>query len=245
MQGLNRFKMSTKKQKLVILTGAGMSAESGINTFRGSDGLWENHRVEDVATPEAFARNPQLVHTFYNQRRAQLKEVQPNRGHLILAELEADFEVQIITQNIDDLHERAGSSHILHLHGELRKVRSTVNPSLIYDWLDDLSTKDKNELGHQLRPHIVWFGESVPLLETAARMVERADIVVIIGTSMQVYPAASLVDFAPYSAPIYYIDPAPNINHELRKRHRLTLIEKGGSEGLAELRRQISPSRHT
>ncbi len=232
--------MNSKKPLLLVLSGAGMSAESGINTFRGADGLWENHRVEDVATPQAFARNPQLVHTFYNQRRAQLKIVQPNQGHRILAELEKDFNVQIVTQNIDDLHERAGSTHVLHLHGELRKVRSTANPNLIYDWLDDLSTSDSNELGHRLRPHIVWFGEAVPLLETAAQMVGKADIVVIIGTSMQVYPAASLVDFAPYATPIYYIDPVPNINHELRKRRQLILIEKGASAGLAELRKQIS-----
>ncbi len=228
--------MTKKKQHLVVLTGAGMSAESGIPTFRASDGLWENHRVEDVATPEAFARNPVLVQQFYNQRRALLKEVEPNDGHLQLAEMEKDFQVSIITQNIDDLHERAGSSYVLHLHGELRKIRSLENPQLIYPWLDDLNVEDTNELGHRLRPHIVWFGEEVPLLPKAAEIVSGADIVLIIGTSMQVYPAASLVAFAPPFAPIYYIDPRPNINYELSKKRKLVLIEKGGSAGLRELR---------
>lgn len=228
--------MTKNKPHLVVLTGAGMSAESGVPTFRASDGLWENHRVEDVATPEAFIRNPVLVQQFYNQRRALLKTVEPNNGHLQLAEMEKDFRVSIITQNIDDLHERAGSSHVLHLHGELRKVRSLRDPDLIYPWLDDLEVEDTNELGHRLRPHIVWFGEDVPLLPKAAEIVSSADIVLIIGTSMQVYPAASLVAYAPPDAPMYYIDPKPNINYELSRKRTLVLIEKGGSEGLRDLR---------
>ncbi|MEM9836515.1 MAG: NAD-dependent deacylase [Bacteroidota bacterium] len=224
------------KQKLIVLTGAGMSAESGVRTFRDSDGLWEEHRVEDVATPEAFARNPKLVMRFYNQRRAQLKTVRPNRGHQLLAELEAYFDVRIITQNIDNLHERAGSSQIVHLHGELTKVRSIHNPQLIYDWPGDLALTDTNEQGHPLRPHIVWFGEQVPMLEVAANLVAQANIVVIIGTSMQVYPAAGLVEYAPLQAPVYYIDPKPNVNNELSRRRELHLIQKGASEGVAELR---------
>lgn len=223
------------KPKLVVLTGAGMSAESGVKTFRDNNGLWEEHNVQDVATPEAFARNPELVYRFYNLRRAQLKEVQPNRGHEILAEMEADFDVQIITQNVDNLHERAGSSRVLHLHGELTKVRSLQNPDLVYEWTEDLGAEDRNEEGHALRPHIVWFGESVPLIPRATSLVEEADVVIIIGTSMQVYPAASLVHYARPAAPIYYIDPNPTINHELTMRGQLEVIEKGASEGLAVL----------
>lgn len=227
------------KPKIIVLTGAGMSAESGVRTFRDNNGLWEEHRVEDVATPEAFARNPELVYRFYNLRRAQLKEVKPNRGHEILAELEAHFDVQIITQNVDNLHERAGSTQILHLHGELTKVRSLENPKLVYDWTEDLTALDKNEEGHQLRPHIVWFGEDVPNILPAIELVKTADAVVIIGTSMQVYPAASLVHYAPPSAPIYYIDPKPTINHELKMRGNIDVIEKGASEGLEMLSKAI------
>lgn len=227
------------KQKIVVLTGAGMSAESGVKTFRDNNGLWEEHRVEDVATPEAFARNPELVMKFYNLRRAQLKTVKPNRGHEILAELEKDFDVHIITQNVDNLHERAGSSNIIHLHGELTKVRSIVDESLVYDHEDDLNLGDTNKEGHQLRPHIVWFGEAVPMIETAAQLVTQANIIVIIGTSMQVYPAAGLIDYAARHVPVYYIDPNPTINHELTVRHELTVIEKGASAGLKELKGMI------
>lgn len=228
------------KQKLVVLSGAGMSAESGVRTFRDNNGLWEEHRVEDVATPEAFARNPELVYRFYNLRRAQLKEVNPNRGHEIIAELEAYFDVQIITQNVDNLHERAGSSNVLHLHGELTKVRSMENPTLIYDWTEDLGATDRNEAGHQLRPHIVWFGEDVPMISKAVELVKQADIVIIIGTSMQVYPAASLVYYAKPAIPLYYIDPKPTINHELQMRDGLDVIEMGASEGMELLYKALT-----
>ncbi|PHI19998.1 NAD-dependent protein deacylase [Lewinellaceae bacterium SD302] len=224
------------KRNLVVLTGAGMSAESGVKTFRDNNGLWEEHRVEDVATPEAFARDPKLVHHFYNLRRAQLQQVEPNTGHRILAELESDFNVQIITQNVDNLHERAGSTKVMHLHGELTKVRSTVDESLIYDWPGELTSEDRNEEGHPLRPHIVWFGEAVPMIEPAARLVANAHIIVIIGTSMQVYPAAGLVGLADPDVPIYYIDPNPTISHELRMRQELDVLEMGASEGMTKLK---------
>lgn len=211
-------------RKIVILSGAGMSAESGIRTFRDADGLWEQHDVMEVASIEGWRRNPELVLRFYNQRRRQLKEVEPNAGHIALTRLETAYDVHIVTQNVDDLHERAGSSNILHLHGELRKVRSTGNSSLIYTWLDDLHLGDLCESGHQLRPHIVWFGEMVPLMEKAVEIMTQADVVVIIGTSMQVYPAAGLVAYARPSAPIYYIDPQPSINYELSDRRHLEVI---------------------
>jgi len=195
-------------KKLIVLTGAGMSAESGISTFRDNNGLWNNHRVEDVATPEAWEKNPVLVNEFYNQRRKQLHEVEPNAGHLALVDLEKYFDVQIITQNVDDLHERAGSSKVLHLHGELKKVRSTVDPRLIFE-LDgwELKMGDLCPKGSQLRPHIVWFGEAVPMIEPAVELAAQADILVVIGTSMAVYPAASLVHYVPSHIPKYYIDP--------------------------------------
>lgn len=195
-------------KKLVVLTGAGISAESGIKTFRGSDGLWENHRIEEVATYEAWVNNPALVLEFYNQRRKQLFEVEPNPAHYALARLEAAFDVRIITQNVDDLHERAGSTHVLHLHGELKKARSTVDPDLIYT-LDhwELKLGDKCEKGSQLRPHIVWFGEPVTAITEAARIIHEADMVMVVGTSMQVYPAAGLIHYAPAKIPKYYIDP--------------------------------------
>ena len=191
------------------MTGAGISAESGIKTFRDSDGLWEGHNVLDVATPEGWYKNPALVLDFYNQRRKQLKEVEPNLGHLILAELENEFDVFIITQNVDDLHERAGSTNVLHLHGELLKVRSTKNPNYILDWQDDLNFGDFDENKNQLRPHIVWFGEDVPALEEAITRTESADYFAVIGTSLQVYPAAGLIDFTPRETLIFYIDPKP------------------------------------
>ena len=197
------------KKKLVILTGAGMSQESGIRTFRDSDGLWEEYKITDVATPEAWERNPELVMKFYNDRRKQLYESDPNAGHLGLVDLEQDFDVRIITQNIDDLHERAGSSNVLHLHGELKKARSSVDESLIYDidgW--ELKFGDRCAKGSQLRPHIVWFGEAVPAIEDAISIVEEADILVVIGTSLNVYPAAGLVSYAPKGTPIFLIDPA-------------------------------------
>ena len=195
-------------QKLVVLTGAGISAESGLKTFRDMGGLWEQYDIMEVATPEAWARNPKLVNQFYNERRKQLSEVNPNAAHIKLAELEKYFDIQIITQNVDDLHERAGSSKIMHLHGELKKVRSSIDPNLIYtldSW--ELKLGDKCEKGSQLRPHIVWFGEDVPLIQDAAMLVKNADIFVVIGTSLNVYPAAGLINFVPTKSPIFILDP--------------------------------------
>ena len=192
-----------------------MSAESGISTFRDAGGLWEGHDIMEVASPIGWAKNPDLVLDFYNKRRAQLKQVEPNKGHKFIAALEDRFKVSVVTQNVDDLHERAGSTNVLHLHGELRKVRSTGDESLVYHWEEDVVKGDKCEKGFQLRPHIVWFGEAVPLLENAAIIVNSADIIVIIGTSLQVYPAASLISYA-HNADIYYIDPKPK--NQLRTR---------------------------
>lgn len=221
-------------KKIVVLTGAGVSAESGIATFRASDGLWENHRVEDVASPEGFASNPELVLDFYNQRRAQIHTVTPNEGHKIIAALEAEYDVTVVTQNIDDLHERAGSTDIIHLHGEILKARP-VDSHATVDWTGDIKLGDVDERGVQLRPHIVWFGEQVPMLEKAAQVVSTADLIIIVGTSMQVYPAAGLVSYADPSVPVIYVDPNPNINYELRSRDITTII-KGGSEGMEEAR---------
>lgn len=225
-------------KRIVVLTGAGMSAESGINTFRDAGGLWEGHDVMEVASPEGFRNNPKLVLEFYNQRRRQLKEVEPNKGHLNLVKLEDQYEVHIVTQNVDDLHERAGSSNIVHLHGQLRQVRSIDNYNEVYDWEEDLVLGDLTESGSQLRPHIVWFGEAVPMIEKAAELVERADILVIIGTSMQVYPAAGLVDFAEPNIPIYFIDPKPNFNPKYYS-NEITIIEKGASEGTSQLLKKL------
>lgn len=216
-------------KKIVVLTGAGMSAESGISTFRASDGLWENHRVEDVASPEGWARNPQLVLDFYNQRRAQLFDVKPNAAHHALAELADKYDVHIITQNVDDLHERAGSKNVLHIHGELRKVRSSLGGTSQY-WEHDLNIGDKCPRGGQLRPDIVWFGEEVPLLYAAQEIAKQADEFWIIGTSLLVYPAAGLVEFAPIDAPIYYIDPKP-----ARVSTVFHVIEKAATIGVREL----------
>jgi NAD-dependent deacetylase len=194
-------------KKIVILTGAGISAESGIKTFRDSDGLWENHRIEDVATYDAWLRNPELVLDFYNQRRKQLLNCEPNAAHKALVELEEKFEVAIITQNVDDLHESAGSKNVTHLHGELLKVRSTADDNLIYEWQNDLQWGDLCEKGSQLRPHIVWFGEAVPMIEKAAEICRKADIFMVIGTSLVVYPAAGLVHYTDLTVPKIVIDP--------------------------------------
>ena len=194
-------------KKLVVLSGAGISAESGVKTFRDSNGLWENHRIEDVASPEGFQRNPQMVLDFYNARRKQLQEVEPNEAHLLLAKLEEYFEVHIITQNVDDLHERGGSSRIIHLHGELKKARPIDSESEIIVWEKDLNLGDLNSKGVQLRPHIVWFGEMVPEMDQAVKIAETADIFLVIGTSMQVYPAASLIQFIPDHCEVFVIDP--------------------------------------
>lgn len=222
-------------KNLVVLTGAGISAESGVKTFRDSDGLWEGHDIMEVATPQGFAKNPALVLEFYNQRRKQALEVSPNAGHIGLKELEAKFNVQIITQNVDSLHEKAGSTNVLHLHGKLDESRSTKNPDLIYkldSW--ELNLGDKCELGSQLRPNIVWFGEEVPAMIDAVEVVSKADIFVIIGTSMVVYPAASLIDFIPENCPVYVIDPKkPAISNQYKN---ITFIEEGGSKGVEILK---------
>lgn len=198
--------------KIAVLTGAGVSAESGIKTFRDSDGLWEGHDVMEVASPQGFAKNPALVLDFYNQRRRQLLTVQPNAAHKALADLEKDHDVTIVTQNVDDLHERAGSSKVVHLHGELLKAHSTGDENYIVDWKEDLNLGDLCPNEHQLRPHIVWFGEMVPMLEEAAVVVAEADAIIIVGTSMQVYPAAGLIQYAKPTAKVYFVDPRPSVS---------------------------------
>ncbi len=210
-----------------------MSAESGLKTFRDANGLWEGHDVMEVASPEGFALNPTLVFEFYNQRRKQLLQVDPNKGHKALVLMEKYFDVSIVTQNVDNLHERAGSSHVVHLHGELLKVRSTYDENLILDWETDLNQGDLCENGYQLRPHIVWFGEQVPLLNKAVEITQTADILIIVGTSMQVYPAAGLIGYAAPKTPIYFVDPNPNINRS--DYEGLTLIPKTAAEGLPTL----------
>lgn len=220
-------------KKIVVLTGAGISAESGISTFRDADGLWEGHDVMEVASPQGFERNPELVLDFYNQRRKQLLKVTPNDAHIQLAQLETNYDVSIVTQNVDDLHERAGSTKVTHLHGELRKVRSTFDEQLVMDWDKDLNLGDMCEHNHQLRPHIVWFGEMVPMLDRAIEITQTADILVIIGTSMQVYPAASLVNFVNPKTPIFFIDPKPSVNPQ--QFSNLTIIEDKATTGVKEL----------
>lgn len=215
---------------IVVLTGAGMSAESGVKTFRDHDGLWEGHDVMKVASPEGFRENPALVLDFYNQRRRQLKEVQPNQAHKALASLETDYKITIVTQNVDDLHERAGSTNVVHLHGELRKVRSTGNLNDIKVWTDDINLGDTCKNGHQLRPHIVWFGEDVPMIEKAVEICLSADILLIIGTSMQVYPAAGLMHYVSDDTPIYYIDPKPAVV----RNQNINVIAKTATEGVKE-----------
>ncbi|MEM7105171.1 MAG: Sir2 family NAD-dependent protein deacetylase [Bacteroidota bacterium] len=221
------------KKKIAILTGAGISAESGIKTFRGAGGLWEGHKVEDVASPGGWYRNRELVLKFYNERRAQLHTVFPNAAHKALAELDEDFEVCVITQNVDDLHERGGSKRVLHLHGELLKARSTVNPSLVYDWPGDINLGDQCDEGSQLRPHIVWFGEAVPMLDPAIQITALSDYFIIIGTSMQVYPAASLIEYVRPEVPKFFIDPYPQVNQSHYKN--LEIIEKKATDGVPEL----------
>ena len=225
------------KKKLVILSGAGISAESGIKTFRDSNGLWEGHDVMDVATPEGFRKNPELVLDFYNQRRRQLHEVKPNLGHQIIAELETDFEVHVITQNVDNLHEQAGSSQVLHLHGELFKVRSLGNENHIIDWKHDLILGDVDPDGHQLRPHIVWFGEAVPALEDAIALVQKAEFLIVIGTSLQVYPAAGLLHYSKNNIPIYYIDPHPTAISNAP--NNLKVIATTGSNGMKIVAKEL------
>lgn len=222
--------MKEQKQNLVVLTGAGISAESGISTFRDSNGLWEGYDVTEVASPKGWQKNKELVLDFYNQRRKNVFEAEPNQAHKLLAQLEDNFNVRIITQNIDDLHERAGSSEVLHLHGEIKKARSTADSNLIYELNDwEIKLGDKCEKGSQLRPHIVWFGEAVPAMQEAISIASHADIFLIVGTSLQVYPAAGLINFVPEAIPKYVIDPnMPTISHH----QNMTLIEEKGSTGM-------------
>ncbi len=225
-------------KKIVVLTGAGISAESGIKTFRDADGLWEGHDILEVASPEGWRKNKQLVLDFYNKRRAQLLTVSPNKAHTCLVDLEKKYSVSIITQNVDDLHERAGSSHVLHLHGELLKVRSTSNPNLVYRWEKELLLGNVCEENSQLRPHIVWFGEAVPMFEEAVSIAEKADILIIIGTSMQVYPAANLIHYVSQDVPIYFIDPKPMIAKN-QLSNKITIISKKASTGVCKLVKQL------
>ena len=221
------------KKRIVILTGAGISAESGIKTFRDADGLWEGHDIYEVATPEGFYRNPELVLDFYNQRRRQLLNVSPNKAHYNISKLEENYHVDIITQNVDDLHERAKSTNVLHLHGELLKARSRTNKNLVYNCTKDIILGDLCEEKSQLRPHIVWFGEDVPMLDKAIEITLKADILVVIGTSMQVYPAASLIDYISDKTPIYFIDPKPVVNKNAFSN--LTIIKDVASLGTDKL----------
>ena len=229
--------MKPTKKKLVVLTGAGISAESGIQTFRAADGLWEGHNVMDVATPEGWRKHQELVLKFYNDRRRQLGTVKPNLGHTTLADLEKHFEVHIITQNVDDLHERAGSSNVLHLHGRLDQVRSVNNSTKIMDWKGDLKTGDLDDKGFQLRPHIVWFGEDVPALEQALQLTQNADFFAVIGTSLQVYPAAGLIQFTPFGIPFFYIDPNPADIPDKKKNFEILPLK--ATEGVPVLRERL------
>ncbi len=226
----------TSKPKLVVSTGAGISAESGIKTFRDADGLWENYPVMDVASADGFRRNPALIHSFYNQRRRQLADVRPNRAHEILRELEERFDVYVITQNVDDLHERAGSSKVLHLHGELTKVRALDDPDLTFKIEPGVETTPETRIdGHAVRPHIVFFQEAVPMFEPATELAAQADVFVIVGTSLVVYPAAGLLHYVRRGVPVYYIDPNPSPVPE-----GVTVIRAKATEGMAELARLLA-----
>ena len=228
----------TPTKHLVVLTGAGVSAESGIRTFRDTNGLWEDHRVEDVASPEGFARNPALVLDFYNQRRAQARTVQPNAAHLALAAFEEQpgWHVSIITQNVDDLHERAGSSEVLHLHGMLNQMRSVADENTVHDCPGDIQLGDLAPDGHQLRPHIVWFGEMVPAIEEAAEIVATADALLVVGTSLQVYPAAGLLHYAPTGCPVFVIDP----HQPEAGRRGVRYVVEPASTGVAKVLRELA-----
>ncbi len=225
-----------QKKKLVILSGAGISAESGLRTFRDSDGLWEGYNVEDVATPEAWRRNPQLVLDFYNERRRNVAAANPNAAHFGLAELENDFNVTVITQNIDDLHERAGSTNVLHLHGEIFKMRSESDDELVSEIRGDIKLGDLATDGRQLRPFIVWFGEPVVMMERAVEVVYTADVFAVVGTSLAVYPAAGLVNYVAANTPKYIIDKKIPYTSPMRN---LTLIEKPATEGIGDLKRML------
>ncbi|MGM5631996.1 NAD-dependent deacylase [Apibacter raozihei] len=221
------------KKKLVVLTGAGISAESGLSTFRDSGGLWEKYDISEVASIKGWFKNPKLVLDFYNMRRSELKDHQPNQAHYLLKELESEYNVYIITQNVDNFHERAGSTNILHLHGELNKVRSETNESLVYETLEEIQLGQLAEDGGQLRPDIVWFGEAVPKMEEAIQIAQTADIFMVIGTSLQVYPAASLLDYVPASAPIYVIDPN---SFDSPLGREVTFIQEPATKGLQSVK---------
>lgn len=224
--------------KVVVFTGAGISAESGLKTFRGEDGLWEGYRVEDVATPQAWRKDPELVQHFYNIRRKAVLEAQPNAAHKAIAELENKFEVTVVTQNIDDLHERAGSKHIIHLHGLITKAQSSVDPSLIYDIKgSEIKMGERCEKKSQLRPHVVWFGEPVPLMQSAIDACRKADTLLIIGTSLQVYPAAGLVNFTPYYAQRILIDPAAEALNQAGSG--IQLVAEKASTGVPKIVKQL------
>jgi len=231
-------KKKRSKPHLVIFSGSGMSAESGLKTFRDNDGLWENHEVTDVATPEAWLRDPELVLRFYNMRRKQLLAAKPNKAHRLAADLESDFRVSVITQNIDDLHEKAGSTEVMHLHGELRKVQSEKYPQLVYDWeKESIELGDTCEKGYQLRPHVVWFGESVPMIPKAYELAAKADIFIVIGTSLNVYPAAGIVNFVPPTAECYLID--PNISADLVPED-WTILKTTAGKGMEVLKNELN-----
>lgn len=237
LSGKFHFNSAKMMKKIAVLSGAGMSADSGLKTFRDSGGLWEGHDVTEVASPEGFARNPSLVQEFYNQRRRQLLQAAPNAGHKALATLESHFLVEVITQNVDDLHERAGSSRVLHLHGELLKARSTGPGKTVYPWREDITPEDRCEAGYPLRPHIVWFGEPVPLLETAAALTMQADMLIVVGTSLQVYPAAGLIHYRKPQTPLFLVDPNPNMREG--DLEQLEIIQARAAEGLPTLVRRL------
>jgi NAD-dependent deacetylase len=224
-------------KKIVVLTGAGVSAESGIKTFRDADGLWEGHDIMEVASPVGYQNNPELVLDFYNKRRKQLFEVQPNLAHTILAEMETDFDVTIITQNVDDLHERAGSTKVIHLHGELLKARNEQDINSIIEWSKDILLGDLDSNNIQLRPHIVWFGEEVPEMERAMLEIENADYLLVIGTSLQVYPAAGLINYVNEDVLVYYIDPKPATIYDLD--NPLKVIPLSATEGMKIVREEF------
>jgi NAD-dependent deacetylase len=219
-------------KKLSIISGAGISVASGLKTFRGENGLWEGYDIMKVASIEGWYDDPELVLEFYNKRRAQLSEVEPNMAHMLCAMLEKDYDVHVITQNVDDLHERSGSSKVIHLHGELKMVKSTIDSEFHVRWTSDVKMGDVCPKGGQLRPAIVWFGEEVPLMEIAAQKVHDSDVIIIVGTSMQVYPAAGLISFAKPDATIFYVDPDPELNFELQRLKNLRIIEKTAVEGM-------------
>lgn len=227
------------KKKLVVLSGAGVSAESGVATFRDAGGLWEGHNVMDVASPEGFRKNPALVLDFYNQRRRQLLTVKPNKAHYIIAALETDFDVHVITQNVDDLHERAGSTRVLHLHGELLKARSVNSEHDVIEWTSDINIGDLHPVSkQQLRPHIVWFGEMVPAIAEAMEITEQADYVIVIGTSLQVYPAAGLLDYARHGAQVFYVDPNPATVYN--SRNKVEVFPHIASEGMEMVKERLA-----